>query len=135
MSNERSPRESCSTTIGTMGMCLFLLVGLAAEPAHERGPGEAPVAADLAAGQRSFFCHRDDSSRVGAEQFGGFLGREDFLDRVGEELVLADGQVVLHEVGDQVLLWRAELDCGAGELVSGVFREAYVKRAHILLSR
>src|SRR3954453_22387082 len=135
MSNERSPRESCSTTIGTMGMCLFLLVGLAAEPAHERGASEAPVVADLAAGQRAFFCHRDDSSRVAAEQFGGFLGREDLLDGVREELVLADGEVVLHEVCDQILLRGAELDRGAGELVSCVFGEAYVERAPILLSR
>src|SRR3954453_14696791 len=108
--------------------CLFLLVGLAAEPAHERGANEAPVVADLAAGQRSCFCHRDDSSRVATEQLGGFLDSQDLLDGVREELVLADGEVVFHELGDQVLLRGSELDRSARKLVSGVFREAYVER-------
>src|SRR5215211_3748566 len=133
MSNERSPRESCSTTIGTIGMSLLLLFG--AEPAQQRRASEAPVVAELAARERAVLCHRNDSSRVGAEQLGGLLGGEHVLDRVREEIVLADGQVVLDEMSHEILLGRAELDGGAGELVGCFIRESYIERAHILISR
>src|SRR3954454_2747065 len=113
--------------------CLFLLFG--AEPVQERGAGEAPVVADLAAGDRALLCHSDHSSHVAAEQVSGLLGGEDFLRRVREELVPADGQVILHELGDEVLLGRAQFNGGTGELVSGLFWESYVERAHILISR
>jgi hypothetical protein len=43
--------------------------------------------------------------------------------------------VVLHELGYEVLLGGPHLERGAVELVGCRFRETYVERAHILISR
>src|ERR1044072_36053 len=71
MSNERSPRASCSTTIGTIGIALLLVFVVAGQPAQDAIPREPPLVAELAARQLAGFGHRSDRIGGGAQQGSG----------------------------------------------------------------
>src|SRR3954447_5018118 len=131
-----------------------LLIGVA-EPVEQPGAGEAPLVAELAAGDLAGLRKFGQVLRVDAQQVGGLVQRHhlELLDR--GEGVMADREavvealdydaaragdvveVVLDQGGDEILLRHAQLEGGAVELLGGVIGEADVERAavHIWISR
>src|SRR5437763_16120970 len=84
MSKARSPRESCSTTIGTRG------ISSALQPAQDGVAGEAPLAAELAPGQLAAVGHLPDGLLVDAQQLGDLGDGQDLARVRGDERVLPD---------------------------------------------
>src|SRR3954451_9391071 len=149
ISTAPSPRASCSTTIGTIGMSVALL---AAEPAQQGGPREAPVVAEPARGEVAGLGHRRQHVALDLEQVGRLAERE-HLGRPGrQERGAPDRHRVVHldhlrapprearrdlhvldQAGDQVLLGDLQLEGRAVELVGVRLRDPYVEGCALLV--
>src|SRR3954452_1247000 len=91
MSNERSPRPSCSTTMGTRGM------SGTPQPIEDGLPGEAPLPADLAARELARVGQLLHRVLVDPEEHRDLRQGEDVARRGvggGDEADTADGHVV-----------------------------------------
>src|SRR4051794_40043341 len=91
MSKERSPRESCSTTMGTRGTGLLLSLATG-EPVENGAPGEAPLVPDPTPRELSLVREGLDGGLVGLEELGHVGQRHYLRDLIGQERVLAHDQ-------------------------------------------